>query len=123
MRVMVVDDAKGVRESIRMALEAAGMAVVTCSDGREALRLLSDVEVDVIVTDIWMPSLDGLDLIKELRATRPAVRVFVMTGGGPRMSMESAISIADVWGAERAFVKPFDEQELVNAIQNRGSAS
>jgi two-component system chemotaxis response regulator CheY len=123
LRVLVVDDARGVRESIRIALEAAGMEVSTCADGEEALRILSDAAFDCVVTDIWMPSLDGLDLIKQLHATKPNLRVFVMTGGGPRMSIESAAAIAEVWGAERVFVKPFDEQDLLEAIQSGAATS
>ena len=60
--------------------------------------------------------MDGLNLIKRLRSEAPQLRVFAMTGGGPRLTLESATSLAEVWGAERVFVKPFDEAALIAAI-------
>jgi CheY-like chemotaxis protein len=64
-----------------------------------------------------MPEIDGLNVIKRIRADHPHLRVFAVTGGGPRMTIETAGSLAEVWGAERVFVKPFDEAELIRAIR------
>jgi CheY-like chemotaxis protein len=117
-RVLVIDDMAGVRESLRAALQAAGFDVTTANDGREGLATLTGGTFDVVVTDIWMPEIDGLSVIKRIRAERPHLRVFAMTGGGPRLTIEAAGSIAEVWGAERVFVKPFDEAALVAALRD-----
>ena len=116
-RVLVIDDMKGVRESLRAALAAAGFDVTTASNGREGLAVLRAAAFDIVVTDIWMPEVDGLTVIKQIRAERPNLRVFAMTGGGPRLTIEAAGSIAETWGAERVFVKPFDEAALIAAIK------
>jgi DNA-binding NtrC family response regulator len=116
LRVLVIDDVAGVRESLRAALQAEGFAVTTASDGNAGLAALAEDAFEVVVTDIWMPELDGLALIKRIRSERPHLRVFAMTGGGPRLTIEAAGSIAEVWGAERVFVKPFDEAGLIAAI-------
>jgi two-component system, chemotaxis family, chemotaxis protein CheY len=118
-RVLVVDDVLGVRESIRIALQAAGYETTVAEDGRQALELLSSRSFDIVVTDLWMPGLDGISLIKRLRSEQPDLRVFAMTGGGPRMSIETATSLAEVWGAEEIFVKPFDEALLIGAIEGK----
>ena len=115
-RVLVIDDMKGVRESLRAALTAADFDVTTANNGREGLAALTAAAFDIVVTDIWMPEIDGLSVIKRIRAERPHLRVFAMTGGGPRLTIEAAGSIAEVWGAERVFVKPFDEEALVVAL-------
>lgn len=114
--ILVVDDLHGVRESIRIALTEAGCRVDVAENGRRALEMLAAGAYDVAVTDIWMPEVDGLSLIKRVREEQPGLRIFAMTGGGPRMTMETATSLAEVWGAERVFIKPFDERELVAAI-------
>ena len=116
-RILVIDDMKGVRESLRAALTAAGFEVTTANNGREGLAELGTTSFDIAVTDIWMPEVDGLNVIKQIRAEHPNLRVFAMTGGGPRLTIEAAGSIAEVWGAERVFVKPFDEAALVAAIK------
>jgi two-component system, chemotaxis family, chemotaxis protein CheY len=117
-KVLIIDDMAGVRESLRAALEAAGFDVTTANDGRAGLATLADGTFDIVVTDIWMPEIDGLTVIKRIRAERPHLRVFAMTGGGPRLTIEAAGSIAEVWGAERVFVKPFDEAALVAALRD-----
>jgi two-component system chemotaxis response regulator CheY len=116
-KVLIIDDMKGVRESLRAALTAADFDVSTANNGREGLAALGTAAFDIVVTDIWMPEIDGLSVIKRIRAEHPHLRVFAMTGGGPRLTIEAAGSIAEVWGAERVFVKPFDEAALVAAIK------
>lgn len=116
-RVLIIDDMAGVRESLRATLRGAGFDVATANDGRDGLASLAAGTFDIVVTDIWMPEVDGLNVIKRIRATQPQLRVFAMTGGGPRLTIEAAGSIAEVWGAERVFVKPFDEDALVAAIK------
>lgn len=116
-RVLIIDDVLGVRESIRIALNAAGYATTVAENGREALEILATGSFDVVVTDIWMPDLDGISLIKKLKGEQQGLRVFAMTGGGPRMTIETATSLAEIWGAEKTFVKPFDEAALIAAIE------
>lgn len=116
IRVLVVDDVRVVRESIRIALAEAGFEVATVGSGGAALAVLRESTFDVLVTDIWMPDGDGLTLIKRIRAEQPTLRVLAMTGGGPRMTIETATTLAEVWGAEQVFVKPFNEAQLVEVL-------
>jgi two-component system, chemotaxis family, chemotaxis protein CheY len=113
---LVVDDVPMVRESLAIALQDAGFEVSSAGNGREALELLRAREFDVLITDMWMPEMDGLRLLKEIRGSRPAMRIFGVTGGGPRLTIETMSSLAEIWGAEKVFLKPFDDDELVAAI-------
>lgn len=119
MNVLVVDDVEAMRESLGAALSADGHDVSFAQDGNEALERLLSETFDAVVTDLWMPGLDGLGLIKRIREAQPDLRVFAITGGGPRMTMEVATSIAEVWGAEKVFLKPFDESVLLDALRNQ----
>lgn len=116
IRVLISDDTEPLRESVAIALRAAGIETDTTESGIEALARLRTASYDVLVTDIWMPELDGVSLIKVLSSEFPRLRIMAMTGGGPNMTMETALSLAEVWGAERVFVKPFDEARLIEAI-------
>ncbi|MGQ3353177.1 MAG: response regulator [Phreatobacter sp.] len=117
MNILVVDDVPAMQVSIAAALEAAGHTVSTASSGSRALACVEDGDFDVIVTDIWMPDGDGLRLIKQVRERPDAPRVIVITGGGPKLSIELAGSLAEVWGADHVLVKPFDDRRLVALVE------
>jgi DNA-binding NtrC family response regulator len=121
IRVLISDDLAPMRESLAIALGAAGIAVDTAATGAETLSRLRAGHYDVLVTDIWMPEMDGVTLIKVLSSEFPGLRIMAMTGGGPDMTIETALSLAEVWGAERVFVKPFDEARLVEAVLRPGA--
>jgi CheY-like chemotaxis protein len=87
--------------------------VTAVGNGLAALQRLRAWHFDLVLTDLWMPGMDGLALIKAIRSERPHLRVIAMTGGGPRLPTEVAASIADAWGAEEVLLKPFDEDQLV----------
>ncbi|RYE76728.1 MAG: response regulator [Hyphomicrobiales bacterium] len=115
-KALVVDDVMTVRESLAIALESAGYAVTGAGNGVEALAALEKDDFDVLVTDMWMPEMDGLRLLKEIRGRKPNMRIFGVTGGGPRLTIEAMSSLAEVWGAEKVFLKPFDDDELIAAL-------
>ncbi len=119
MNVLVVDDVPAVQITIAAALKAAGHTASLACSGSDALKRLEAESFDVIVTDIWMPDGDGLRLIKQIRARPDAPRVIAITGGGPKLSIEMAGSLAAVWGAEHVLVKPFDDRRLIALIEGR----
>ena len=115
-RILLVDDVPAVRLSIRAALEAIGYQVLEAADGREALDLLDSQAVDLIVTDLWMPNLDGVELLKRLRASNANIRVIAISGGGMRKPIDVSAALAQTWGADAVLYKPFDNEDLVNEI-------
>lgn len=117
MKVLVVDDVPAMQISMAAALQEAGHQVTLASSGSQALAFLARESFEVMVTDIWMPDGDGLRLIKQLRDRTEAPRVIVVTGGGPKLSIELTGSLAEVWGAEHVLVKPFDDRRLVELVE------
>lgn len=115
-RILLVDDVAAVRLSIRAALEAVGYQVLEAADGKEALDLLSNESVDLIVTDLWMPNLDGVELLKRLRAANVAIKVIAISGGGVRKPIDVSAALAQTWGADAVLYKPFDNDDLVNEV-------
>ncbi len=116
IRVLISDDMEPLRESVAIALRAAGLSADTAQSGAETLKRLRAADYDVLVTDIFMPEMDGISLIKVLASEFPGLRIMAMTGGGPDMTIETALSLAEIWGAERVFIKPFDEARLIEVI-------
>jgi DNA-binding NtrC family response regulator len=119
LNILVVDDAEGVRESLRATLVAAGHTVTAASGGEEALEKLAQETFDAIVTDLWMAGIDGVNLLKLARRDYPRLRLIAMTGGGPGVSIETASTLAQSWGAETVFLKPFDERQVIAFLEAR----
>jgi two-component system chemotaxis sensor kinase CheA len=115
LSVVVVDDTMMVRELQRSILERGGYAVRTASDGAEAMAMLSDAPADLVVTDVEMPILDGLQLIKNMRAhSRLAnVPVLIVSSHGTEEDRQRGLDA----GADGYIVKTsFDEAGLLSAV-------
>ena len=114
-RVLVVDDEAALVRSIAAYLGSFGddIEILTATSGEEGLRLLWEHPVDVLLTDVSMPGLDGISLVREAAKLRPGLRIIVMTAfGTPELE---ALAIRE--GAMRFVDKPVDLEELRNLIQ------
>jgi DNA-binding response OmpR family regulator len=107
LRVLLVEDDKDLADVTRMGLEEEGLDVSVAYDGREALALVERLHPDVVITDLIMPVLDGLQLIQEL-LSRPAPRspVIAISAVGSRLRAAREL------GAVEALVKPVHPKEL-----------
>ena len=114
-RVLVVDDSLSVRKFVGLMLERAGLEVRTAADGAEALSLLGEALVDVVVTDLEMPRVNGFELIGDMRR-RPETRdipvVVLTTRAG-----EKHFALARRLGVEHYVTKPVDEQAFVTLVK------
>ena len=123
LSILVVEDSLGVRESLKATLEAAGHQVVALESGRDCRENLRARRFDALVTDLWMPGVDGLELLREAQREHPDLRLVAITGGGPGMSIETAAALAQSWRAEKVFMKPFDERDLVAFLESDPEAN
>ena len=114
--VLIADASADNRRPLRQALSRAGFAVVEVDNGTEAIGALGRGAFDVVVTDLWMPGADGIAVIRSIRKVSPRAAIFVVTGGGPGLSIASAAALAQVWGARKVYVKPFDMHDLIGEI-------
>src|SRR5262245_42051969 len=109
--VLVVDDEPGVRFALTEVLSDRGHRVIAAASGAEALELLDGV--DVVVTDLAMPGMDGLELVQQIAARAPALPVILVTAHGS----EQVLRIASSRGVCRCVPKPFDIDELARVIE------
>jgi len=115
-RILVVDDDVSVRDTIQRYLALHGFEVETAADGVQAGKTLERSPVDLVITDIIMPELDGFSLIGDIRAYHPDVRVIAISGGGLNASA-SYLAAAKRLGAHAALSKPVTFPELLACIQ------
>ena len=112
-RVLVVDDDKAVRESLRRSLEFNGYDVSLAADGAEALATLGSAHPDVVVMDVMMPRLDGIETTRALRATGNDIPILVLTA---RDAVGDRVEGLDA-GADDYLTKPFALQELLARLR------
>lgn len=117
LAILVVDDHPVMRDVICQILEDSGHDVRCAAEGREALRKLSCAHFDLVVTDIVMPEMDGLELIGEIRRRYLDTRIIAVSGGGERFLKADGLQIARRLGAGVCLDKPFAPQQLIEAVE------
>ena len=115
-RVLVVDDSISVRKSLQTLLEAKNLKVYTAKDGFEALNILEDKNVDIVITDLEMPIMHGYELINRIRKDIrfKDLPVIVLTSRGTKKHQEKAIEL----GADSFLIKPFDDKTITELLSN-----
>lgn len=111
--ILLVEDDAPIRQGVADALSFNGYHVLQAADGREGLRLGLSAEIDLALLDIMMPGLDGLQLLKELRKSRPALPVIFLTAKGEEADRVKGLRV----GADDYVVKPFGVGELIARVE------
>ena len=115
-RLLVADDDPTIRRTLQRGLSAYGYDVTSVENGLEALDVLRAEAVDLVVTDINMPSMDGIELLTRLVDQRPGLKVIAISGGG-LFPKEELLTDARLLGAVDVLEKPFDIDTLLGLVE------
>ncbi len=113
-RVLIVDDEKDFVEMFALRLQGQGEKVSTAHSGKKALEVLENTIIDVVILDIRMPGMDGIDTLKQIKQLHPIVEVIMLTGHG---STETAVEGMKL-GAFDYMIKPADFDDIKIKIKN-----
>lgn len=116
-RVLIVDDNLDLAAMMRAALEACGLEVMIAGDGRRALAMQRAAPADIVVTDIFMPEMDGIETIAALKEEFPRTAIIAMTAGS-KVGKVDYPRVACVVGASACLKKPFHASELIAAVRD-----
>jgi DNA-binding NtrC family response regulator len=110
--ILIIDDDPDFRETFGEALKRADFDVVLAADGEEALAAMERYAVSLVITDMLMPGMDGIDVIHAIRQRNPGLKVIAVSGGSVSRGTPS-LTMASQVGADRALRKPFGARRLV----------
>jgi CheY-like chemotaxis protein len=116
--ILLVEDSPEVSLSVREILASVGHTVEEAASGKEGLKRLRAGKFDAIVSDIWMPEMDGIALLKEIRGAGNEIPVVVISGGAPNAPLTYTAPLAATFGANIVIYKPFEKAELLKAIDS-----
>ena len=114
-KILIVDDNPALVEMLNESLEEHGYDVVFTYDGKEATKIFSEFKPDVVLTDIVMPGVDGIELLLNLRKLNSEIKVMAMSGGN-KGHAETYLHMAQKLGANKIINKPFEISELLRHL-------
>ena len=116
--ILLVDDEQLLLDSMQRILKIfkTGYKVLTTTNSFAVPWMIGESALDILVTDIFMPDKDGLELIKEVRKKYPLVKIIAMSGGGGS-GKEEYLDMAKRFGSSYSLTKPFSSDELISALK------
>ncbi len=114
-RVLAIEGSDWVRRMMSLTLKRAGYEVLEASNGREALRLARDHNIDLVITDIIMPEMDGIEILQAFKKINPGFLVIAISGGG-QIAANVYLNLAKKMGAQRVLEKPILPKALLQAV-------
>ncbi|MBI9084992.1 MAG: sigma-54-dependent Fis family transcriptional regulator [Desulfobacterales bacterium] len=112
--ILIVDDEPSIVQSLAGLLIDEGFEVITASNGYEALKVIDTESPDLVLLDVWMPGIDGIDTLKEIKKSSPFIQVIIITGHG---TIETAVKATKL-GAYDFIEKPLSIDKVIVAINN-----
>ena len=115
--ILLVEDEELLRAGVQEVLEIQGYTVITAPDGEQALACLGAQTIDLIITDLVMPKMDGVDFVKQLRKIKPDLPVIVVSGSTRNIMQRYGIDSIQVPGANASLPKPFKSVDLIEQVR------
>ena len=112
--ILIVDDEPSILQSLGGLLSDEGFEIITASNGYEALKIIDRESPDLVLLDIWMPGIDGIETLKEIKKDNPYIQVIIITGHG---NIETAVKATKL-GAFDLIEKPLSIDRVIVSINN-----
>lgn len=113
--VLIVDDDEAIGKMLSRLLQNEGYSTKRANDGQEGLEAYNEDTFDLVITDIIMPDMEGIEFIISLKRHNPDVKIIAISGGG-YLSAHNYLETAKDFGIIGSFAKPFDTKALLNKV-------
>lgn len=115
-RILVADDEEHISNLISDCLKSDGYEVMSVNNGLLAYNVLRDSKYDLLITDIVMPDMDGLELIQKTKNLHPEIKIIAISAGGDLMEADLYLNPAKTFGADHRLNKPFELDDLMSKV-------
>ncbi len=115
--ILLVEDEELLRAGVQEMLELQGYKVITAPNGQQALACMVAERIDLVITDLVMPQMNGIDFVHQLRTSQPDVPVIVVSGSTRNIMQRYGIDTIQVPGADASLPKPFKGVDLLAQIE------
>lgn len=119
-KILIIEDDSSVQRMLKRTLEREGYVVTAAANGRLGVRSFSSQPFDVVITDLIMPEMEGIETIISLKKNNPHVKIIAMSGGGINSPTEY-LDLARQLGAAKTFAKPLQRSMLLEAVAELSS--
>jgi DNA-binding response OmpR family regulator len=116
--ILVIEDDTDIRNFVRVCLEKDGHQVIDAPNGRIGIELFRTCDVDLVITDMIMPEMEGVETILNIRSDRPDAKIIVISGGGPSLDASLCLMVGEMTGATRTLAKPFKLNDLIPVVRD-----
>ena len=115
--ILIIDDEPSIGALLTRLLTQQGYRVTVRTDGRQGVDAFRRDPADLVITDIFMPEMDGMEVMMELKDEFQELKIMIISGGGPMAQLDSAYNAARKLGIKHIFFKPFALDELTAAVR------
>lgn len=116
-QILLIDDDEAMRETLADCLDSAGHTVSQAENGKKALQLLENSTYDLIVTDVFMPELDGIELIQILGDKDNQPPIIAISGGGGVLPPNWSIKLTEIYSVASSMTKPIDMDFFLSTVE------
>jgi len=114
--ILIIDDDEDFRRMLNRMLQQEGYTVIEASNGMVGIEIYQTNQIDLVITDIFMPEKEGVQTVTELNEIDPKVKIIALSGGGTQTNFNCLEDMIDL-GAQKTFEKPFITEDLLAAIK------
>jgi len=116
-KILIVDDEKPILYLLKKFLTREGFNAITTEHGKEVNNILENQNIDLVILDIIMPEVEGLEIIRAIKKTHDTIKIIAISGGG-RIGPENYLKLASMIGAHYTMKKPLDLEKLLLIVKN-----
>ncbi|MCB0281634.1 MAG: response regulator [Calditrichae bacterium] len=117
-RILIVDDEEVILEMLIQMVNREGYEAEGAKNGKEAMKKIAENKPDLLITDLIMPDKEGIELIKDIRASYKDLKILAISGGNRHIDPMGQLKIARFLGADASLSKPLDRKEFLSVIKN-----